>query len=45
MPSSSVGGCAGVSDMLPEVACGQIKRPRSNLLANSIMPWPTNHST
>ena len=40
-----IDSCADVSDTLPEVACGQIKRPRSSLLANSIRPWPSNQST
>ena len=41
----SIESCAGVSDTLPDVACGQMKRPRSKHLANSIRPWPSNHST
>ena len=38
MPSSSIDNCAAVSDTLPDVACGQTKRPRSNRLASSIRP-------
>ena len=38
MPSSSIDSCAGVSDTLPCVACGQTKRPRSSRLANSTGP-------
>jgi hypothetical protein len=44
MPSSSIDNCAGVSDTLPEVACGHTKRPRSRRLAKSSRPWPSNHS-
>jgi hypothetical protein len=30
IPSSSIDNCARVSDTLPLVACGQMKRPRSS---------------
>jgi hypothetical protein len=45
MPSSSIDNCAGVNATLPDVACGQTKRPRSRRFARSISPWPSNHST
>jgi len=32
IPSSNIESCAGVSDTVPLVACGQINLPRSNLL-------------
>jgi len=34
MPSISIESCARVSDTAPSLACGQMKRPRSNLFAN-----------
>jgi hypothetical protein len=32
MPSSNIDSCAGVSETVPLLACGQTKRPRSKRL-------------
>ncbi len=45
MPSSNIASCAGVSDTVPFVACGQINRPRSNRFAKRQSPSPSNHRT
>lgn len=38
IPSSSIDSCAGVSETLPDSACGQTKRPDSSRLANRHRP-------
>jgi hypothetical protein len=43
MPSVSIDNCAGVSDTTPSFACGQTNRPRSNRLAQSTSPWPSQN--
>lgn len=45
IPFGSIESCAGVSDTTPPVACGQINRPRSSLLAKRQSPSPSNQST
>ncbi len=34
MPSSSIDSCARIKEIVPLVACGHTKRPRSNRFAN-----------
>jgi hypothetical protein len=43
IPSSNIESCAGVSDTVPFVGCGQINRPRSNRFEKRQSPSPSNH--
>src|SRR5207249_11911570 len=45
IPSGSIESCAGVSETVPLVAGGQMKRPRSSLLAKRHSPSPSHQST
>ena len=44
IPSSNIDNCAGVSDTVPLVACGQMKRPRSSRFAKRHSPSPSHHN-
>src|SRR6202022_3550520 len=45
MPSSSIDSCAGLRQMAPLSACGQMKRPFSSRFINRHSPSPLHHST